>query len=353
MRFLRVPRELSRGELDKLEELARRFGAKRARLPRLRRRRAEPRSPIAKFLGPAELERFASPAGPHACSSRADEPAMVSRVLGALRLHLGRELELIDAERLALPLGDRLPDVRVGRRARALGRRAPPLHASDRRGRGAARQRPRQPRRRSPTTSSGTGSSSPAARSGSTSPSCRRRCSTCCAISAGRAAREVRLPARRARDGRAAARRDRLGHRPARDGAARRAVHPRHASPSRRTRPGSTRCRARRPRSSRRSCDELGIAVTRQGRVSGRGAAVPTASTGSGSWLEVAFLGGLAALAAVARMRAGGGRRGDGLRLGRRRARSSGRRGSTGRTSGAGCRRATTSRRCRCRRPSR
>ena len=48
-------------------------------------------------------------------------------------------------------------------------------------------------------------------------------------IGAGGAAREVRLPARRARDGRAAARRHRLRHRPPDDGAAQRAVHPRHA----------------------------------------------------------------------------------------------------------------------------
>ncbi len=96
VRFLRVPRELSRGELDKLEELARRWGAKGLAYL-VYGAEGEPRSPIAKFLGPGELERFACPPG-HTVLFGADEPAMVSRVLGALRLHLGRELELIDLD---------------------------------------------------------------------------------------------------------------------------------------------------------------------------------------------------------------------------------------------------------------
>jgi aspartyl-tRNA synthetase len=96
VRFLRVPRELSRRELDELEELARRFGAKGLAYLVYGAEEA-PRSPIAKFLGPAELARFASPPG-HTVLFAADEPAMVSRVLGALRSQLGRELDLIDSE---------------------------------------------------------------------------------------------------------------------------------------------------------------------------------------------------------------------------------------------------------------
>jgi aspartyl-tRNA synthetase len=96
VRFLRVPRELSRGELDKLEEVAKRWGA-RGLAYLVYGAEGPPRSPIAKFLGAGELERFASPPG-HSVLFAADEPAMVSRVLGALRLELGRELELIDAE---------------------------------------------------------------------------------------------------------------------------------------------------------------------------------------------------------------------------------------------------------------
>ena len=81
---------------------------------------------------------------------------MVSRVLGALRLHLGRELELIDQDALEVPLGHRLPDVRVGSRARALGRR-PPSRSRGRTRRARRCSTPtRAPRRRSPTTSSAT-----------------------------------------------------------------------------------------------------------------------------------------------------------------------------------------------------
>jgi aspartyl-tRNA synthetase len=96
VRFLRVPRELSRGELAKLEEVAKQWGAKGLAYL-VRRESGEIASPIAKFLGEAELERFQSEPGTTLLFA-ADEPAMVSRVLGALRLHLGRELELIDPE---------------------------------------------------------------------------------------------------------------------------------------------------------------------------------------------------------------------------------------------------------------
>jgi aspartyl-tRNA synthetase len=96
VRFLRVPRELSRGELAKLEEVAKQWGA-RGLAYLVYRENGEVASPIAKFLGEAELDRFRSPAGTTVLFG-ADEPAMVSRVLGALRLHLGRELELIDTQ---------------------------------------------------------------------------------------------------------------------------------------------------------------------------------------------------------------------------------------------------------------
>jgi aspartyl-tRNA synthetase len=98
VRFLRVPRELSRGDLAKLEEVAKVWGAKGlAYLIYPEDDGEEVRSPIAKFLGEAELERFESPPGSTLVFG-ADTPKMVSRVLGALRLHLGRELELIDQD---------------------------------------------------------------------------------------------------------------------------------------------------------------------------------------------------------------------------------------------------------------
>ena len=94
VRFLRIPRELSRGELAKLEEVAQEWGAK-GLASLVYGQDGEVRSPIAKFLGERELALGASEPG-HTVVFGADEPAMVSRVLGALRLHLGRELGLID-----------------------------------------------------------------------------------------------------------------------------------------------------------------------------------------------------------------------------------------------------------------
>jgi aspartyl-tRNA synthetase len=96
VRFLRVPRELSRGDLARLEEVAKQWGAKGLAYV-VYGEDGEARSPIAKFLGEDELERFRCGRG-HTVLFAADEPAMVSRVLGALRLHLGRELELIDED---------------------------------------------------------------------------------------------------------------------------------------------------------------------------------------------------------------------------------------------------------------
>ncbi|HZQ04806.1 MAG TPA: aspartate--tRNA ligase [Gaiellaceae bacterium] len=95
VRFLRVPQELSRGELAKLEELAKQWGAKGLAYL-VYDEEGEVRSPIAKFLGEAELEHVRSDPATTVLFA-ADEPAKVSRVLGALRLHLGAELGLIDA----------------------------------------------------------------------------------------------------------------------------------------------------------------------------------------------------------------------------------------------------------------
>jgi len=96
VRFLRIPQELSRGDLAKLEEVAKQWGAKGLAYL-VYGADGEVRSPIAKFLGEEELARFRCDPG-HTVVFGADTPAMVSRVLGALRLHLGRELDLIDGE---------------------------------------------------------------------------------------------------------------------------------------------------------------------------------------------------------------------------------------------------------------
>ena len=96
VRHLTVPQELSRAELAKLEEVARRWGAKGLAYL-VFGADGEVRSPIAKFLSERELAAFRADAGSTVLFG-ADEPHLVARVLGALRLHLGRELDLIDRE---------------------------------------------------------------------------------------------------------------------------------------------------------------------------------------------------------------------------------------------------------------
>jgi aspartyl-tRNA synthetase len=96
VRFLRVPQELSRAELDRLEGFAKEWGAKGLAYL-VYDEEGEVRSPIAKFLSEPELEAFSGEPATTVLFG-ADKPEMVARVLGALRLHLGRELDLIDRE---------------------------------------------------------------------------------------------------------------------------------------------------------------------------------------------------------------------------------------------------------------
>jgi aspartyl-tRNA synthetase len=94
VRFLRVPEVFSRTELAALEEVAKERGAKG--LAYLARDEAgELRSPIAKFLSEDELAALAPAAG-ETLLFAADTWELTSRVLGHLRLHLGRELGLIE-----------------------------------------------------------------------------------------------------------------------------------------------------------------------------------------------------------------------------------------------------------------
>jgi aspartyl-tRNA synthetase len=94
VRFLRVPRTYSRAELGALEELAKERGAKGLAYL-VRDDGGEIRSPIAKFLSERELDALA-PATGETLLFAADTWEVTSRVLGHLRLHLGRELGLID-----------------------------------------------------------------------------------------------------------------------------------------------------------------------------------------------------------------------------------------------------------------
>ena len=97
VRFLRVPQELSRADLERLEGVAKEWGAKGLAYL-VYGQDGEPRSPIAKFLSSDELAAFRSDPGTTVLFG-ADEPDQVARVLGALRSHFGRELGLIEPGR--------------------------------------------------------------------------------------------------------------------------------------------------------------------------------------------------------------------------------------------------------------
>jgi aspartyl-tRNA synthetase len=100
VRSLVAPKAFSRGELQKLEEFAKEWGAKGLAYLVVDES-GEVRSPIAKFLSEVELEAFAAPPGSTVLFV-ADTTPMVERVLGALRLHLGHELDLVDESQDAL-----------------------------------------------------------------------------------------------------------------------------------------------------------------------------------------------------------------------------------------------------------
>jgi aspartyl-tRNA synthetase len=94
VRFLRVPQAYSRAELQRLEEVAKEWGAKGLAYL-VTDEEGEVRSPIAKFLSETELEALRSDPGTTLLFA-ADTWPMTSRVLGALRTRLGHELGLVD-----------------------------------------------------------------------------------------------------------------------------------------------------------------------------------------------------------------------------------------------------------------
>ena len=95
VRFIVAPKAYSRAELARLEELAKEWGAKG--LAYIVHDGGEVRSPIAKFLSERELDAFRAGDGSTVLFGAGDEEA-VAHVLGLLRLHVARELELIDQE---------------------------------------------------------------------------------------------------------------------------------------------------------------------------------------------------------------------------------------------------------------
>ncbi len=96
VRFLRVPKAFSRADLARLEEVAKEWGAKGLAYI-VGAEDGELRSPIVKFLSQEVLDALAVQPG-ETLLFAADDWAATSRVLSALRLQLGRELELIDED---------------------------------------------------------------------------------------------------------------------------------------------------------------------------------------------------------------------------------------------------------------
>ena len=99
VRFLVAPRTFSRAELERLETVAKEWGAKGLAYL-VNDESGEVRSPIAKFLSEAELAAFRAEPGSTVLFAAGDEK-QVARVLGGLRTHLGRELDLPDRTREA------------------------------------------------------------------------------------------------------------------------------------------------------------------------------------------------------------------------------------------------------------
>jgi len=97
VRYLTVPQAFSRAELARLEEVARGFGGKGLAYV-VFAEDGDVRSPIAKFLSEPELDAVRADPGSTVLFG-ADQPAVTERVLGALRLHVGRELDLVDETR--------------------------------------------------------------------------------------------------------------------------------------------------------------------------------------------------------------------------------------------------------------
>jgi aspartyl-tRNA synthetase len=93
VRYLAVPREFSRTEVQALEHQAKSWGAKGLAYV-VFRQDGEISSPIAKFLSEELLESWRAPG--HTLLFVADDPGLVAKVLGLLRVQLGRELALID-----------------------------------------------------------------------------------------------------------------------------------------------------------------------------------------------------------------------------------------------------------------
>ena len=245
-------REMSRSELDGLNEVVQRHGAKAVawafvedgRRLALADREVPRRRPSVAAVSAASS---APPRATCCCSSptsRAVAADGARRAAARARRGASASIPRGPPRRA---LGRRLPDVRARREAGALGRRCttrsprPTGDFADPGRAALARLRPRARRRRS----------SAAARSVSTRPRCSSRSSRSLGMGEEEAQRALRLPARRAALRRAAARRHRAGHRPHRGAPRRPRLDPRrHRLPEDRQR---RRPADRRPGAGRRA----------------------------------------------------------------------------------------------------
>ncbi len=108
VRYLRVPRTYSRAELAALEEIAKERGARGLAYLVRDAESGDIRSPILKFLSEPELTALRIEPG-ESLLFCADTWEITSRVLGNLRVHIGRELGLIDDEVFTFVWIDQFP----------------------------------------------------------------------------------------------------------------------------------------------------------------------------------------------------------------------------------------------------
>ncbi len=139
VRYLQVPRELSRAEVQKLEDMAKPWGAKGLAYI-VFREDGELSSPIAKFLSEHELEAFRGARHDralrrgHAEARREGARAPATSPRPRARTDRPRGLEV--------PVDHADAAARVERGRRAMDRAAPPVHQADGRQPAAARHRP-------------------------------------------------------------------------------------------------------------------------------------------------------------------------------------------------------------------
>ena len=165
VRLLRVPRAFSRAELERLEALAKEWGAKG--LAYIVWEDGEPRSPIAKFLSEAELGAFSASPGetvlfaadtPDVCRAGARQPSAAT----------GATSSVSSTRTPSSGSGSSTSRCSTGRRTKGAGKRiTTPSRVPLRSGRTGS-TRSRRPRSLRSTTSSATATSWAEARSGST-----------------------------------------------------------------------------------------------------------------------------------------------------------------------------------------